>query len=77
MTDDHTQTGDHTQDDHLEVRGDDLSEAQYEMFEKAFLAKEGIVEWRGARYRVAAMDQNYPENSDDIRVSFSLRKVAE
>ena len=69
---------DPTQNEHLEVQGDELSEAQYETFEKAFLIKEGVVEWRGARYRVAAMDQNYPEeNSDDIRVSFSLRKVAE
>ena len=69
---------DPTQNEHLEVQGDELSEAQYETFEKAFLAKDGVVEWQGARYRVAAMDQNYPEeNSDDIRVSFSLRKVAE
>ena len=68
-------TNDHSQDEHLEVEGDDLSETQFDAFEKAFLDKEGVVEWRGTRYRVAAMDQNYPEeNSDDIKVSFSLRK---
>lgn len=69
---------DQLQDDHLEISSDELSEVQYETFEKAFLDKEGIVEWRGARYKVALMEQNYPEeNSDDIRVSFSLRKLAE
>ena len=69
---------DQPQDGHLEIAGDDLSEAQYDMLEKAFLDKDGVVEWQGALYRVAAMDQNYPEeNSDDIQVSFSLRKVAE
>lgn len=67
---------DQLQDDHLEVSGDELSEAQYETFEKAFLDKEGFVEWRGGRYKVALMEQNYPEeNSDAIRVSFSLRKL--
>lgn len=61
----------------IEVDSRHLSEDQKEAFERVFLENSGTVEWQGERYYVTAMDQSYPEASDEeeIEVSFSLKPV--
>ena len=61
--------------DMVTVQERELSSGQKEAFEAAFLEKDATVEWQGASYRIVMMDQDYPQNSEEITVSFTLEKV--
>ena len=62
----------------LTVDDSQLSEAQKEAFEQAFMSQDETVDWQGVSYLVTAMEQAYPEeNSEAIKVTFELKRVEE
>lgn len=59
----------------LTLTEDQLSQEQKEAFEAAFLDKDATVQWEGDTYTVVLMDQDYPDDSEHIRLSFQLERV--
>ena len=60
----------------LTVDDSRLSDTQKESFVQAFMSQDDTVTWQGETYLVTAMEQAYPEeNSEEIKVTFELKKV--